>query len=106
MAETNCSGKVDHCPPNTEVDLGFRLLSSDAHVVRILFDGKDIREYAGILDFPRNLLIVRLTPDDFHLLASATVVEIQISDEERRKIEMRLSKENMEAVRALSQPLK
>src|SRR6478752_3712270 len=45
MAETNCSGKVDHCPRNTEVDLGFRLLSSDAHVVRILFDGKDIREY-------------------------------------------------------------
>lgn len=106
MVEAECKGKVETCPLNTEVDLGFRLLSSDAHVVRILFDGKDMREYAGALDFPRNLLMVRLTPDDFRLLASASVVDIQLTGDDRRKLEMRLSKENMEAVRALSQHLK
>ena len=106
MAEAVCTGKVDNCPPNTEVDLGFKLLSSDAHVVRILFDGKDMREYAGVLDFPRNLLIVRLAPDDFRRLASASVVDIQLTGDDRRKLEMRLSKENMEAVRALSQHLR
>lgn len=106
IAFVQCDGNSDHCPPDTEVDLGFKIRSEAGHTVRLLLNGKEMHEFAGYIDFGRNLLVVRLNPDQFRRIVSASTVEAQLSGDDQRALEMRFSKENMVALKSLSERLR